>query len=96
MIAAEIKKVAREHGVPIAAAPPLTRALFFSTELGDEIPAGLYMAVAQVLAYVFQLKASARGGPVPNRPGKVDISDDYFQGPGTGTGHERKANDNGN
>jgi len=55
LIAAEIKKVAREHGVPIAAAPPLTRALFYSTELNDEIPAGLYMAVAQVLAYVFQL-----------------------------------------
>ena len=55
LIAAEIRKVAAEHNVPIAAAPPLTRALFYSTELNDEIPAGLYLAVAQVLAYVYQL-----------------------------------------
>ena len=55
LIAAEIRKVAKENNVPVAAAPPLTRALFYSTELNDEIPAGLYLAVAQVLAYVYQL-----------------------------------------
>lgn len=56
LIAAEIRNVAREHNVPIASAPPLTRALFYSTELNDEIPAGLFMAVAQVLAYIYQLR----------------------------------------
>ena len=59
LIAAEIRKVAKENDVPVAAAPALTRALFYSTELKDEIPAGLYLAVAQVLAYVFQLRQKA-------------------------------------
>ena len=60
LVAAEIRKVASEHNVPVAAAPPLTRALFYSTELNDEIPAGLYLAVAQVLAYVYQLDKRRR------------------------------------
>jgi flagellar biosynthetic protein FlhB len=59
LIAAEIRKVAKDNDVPVAAAPALTRALFYSTELNDEIPAGLYLAVAQVLAYVFQLRQKA-------------------------------------
>ncbi len=96
LVASQIRTVAVANKVPLFEAPPLARALYYSTEIEHEVPAGLYLAVAQILAYVFQLKASARGGPVPNRPGKVDISDDYFQGPGSGTGHERKANDNGN
>lgn len=56
LIAGEIRRLAKESGVPVAAAPALTRALFHSTELNDEIPAGLYLAVAQVLAYIFQLR----------------------------------------
>jgi len=78
LIAAEIKKVAREHGVPIAAAPPLTRALFYSTELNDEIPAGLYMAVAQVLAYVFQLDKTrkAKNDEDIELPDNLPIPDD--------------------
>ncbi len=56
LIAAEIRNVAREHNVPVATAPPLTRALFYSTELNDEIPAGLFLAVAQILAYIYQLR----------------------------------------
>jgi flagellar biosynthetic protein FlhB len=56
LIAGEIRRLAKESDVPVAAAPALTRALFYSTELNDEIPAGLYLAVAQVLAYIFQLR----------------------------------------
>lgn len=56
LIAAEIRNIAQQHNVPVATAPPLTRALFYSTELNDEIPAGLYLAVAQVLAYIYQLR----------------------------------------
>lgn len=56
LIAMQIRTVARENNVPILQAPPLARALHHSTELGQEIPAGLYIAVAKVLAYVFQLK----------------------------------------
>ncbi len=55
-VALKIREVAEENSVPILSAPPLARALYFSTEIGHEIPTGLYKAVAQVLAYVFQLK----------------------------------------
>lgn len=56
LVAAEIRNVARDNNVAVATAPPLTRALFYSTELNEEIPAGLYLAVAQVLAYIYQLR----------------------------------------
>lgn len=56
MIAMQIRKIANEYDVPLLAAPPLARALHHTTELNEEIPAGLYLAVAKVLAYVFQLK----------------------------------------
>ena len=76
LIAAEIRKVADEHNVPIAAAPPLTRALFYSTELNDEIPAGLYLAVAQVLAYVYQLDKRRRASNEEIILPEVTIPDD--------------------
>lgn len=56
LIAMQIRTIAREHHVPILQAPPLARALHHSTEIDQPIPAGLYLAVAKVLAYVFQLK----------------------------------------
>ncbi len=56
IIAMQIRTIAREHEVPIVQAPPLARALYHTTELDREIPASLYLAVAQILAYVFQLK----------------------------------------
>jgi len=89
LVASQIRTVAVANKVPLYEAPPLARALYYSTEINHEVPAGLYLAVAQILAYVFQLKASVHGGPVPNRPGPVDVSDEFFQGPQTGTGHER-------
>ncbi|WP_415886925.1 flagellar biosynthesis protein FlhB [Neptuniibacter sp. QD37_6] len=55
-VALKIREIAEEHDIPILSAPPLARAIYNSTEIDDEIPSGLYMAVAQVLAYVFQLK----------------------------------------
>ncbi|MCE3043450.1 flagellar biosynthesis protein FlhB [Legionella sp. 16cNR16C] len=56
LIAFQINKIALAHKVPILSLPPLTRAIYFSTALNKEIPRGLYVAVAQVLAYIFQLK----------------------------------------
>ena len=76
LVAAEIRKVAAENDVPIAAAPPLTRALFFNTELNDEIPAGLYLAVAQILAYVYQLDKKKRASNDEIILPDVDIPDD--------------------
>jgi flagellar biosynthetic protein FlhB len=57
LIAARIREVGAEHRVPLLRAPMLARALYFNTDIGEEIPAGLYKAVAQVLAYVFGLRA---------------------------------------
>ena len=55
-IAARIREIAAEHDVALFSAPPLARSLFHSTKIGEAIPAGLYSAVAQVLAYIFQLR----------------------------------------
>lgn len=70
-VAQKIREIANAHDVPVLSAPPLARAVFYSTELEQQIPAGLYVAVAQVLAYVFQLKRYQEGkgqrpGPVPD------------------------------
>ena len=58
-IAANIRAVAEEHNVTIMASPPLARAIYHTTKINCEIPAGLYVAVARVLAYVFQLRDGA-------------------------------------
>ncbi len=56
LVAAKIRSLAYSNNVPLVEAPPLSRALYYSTELNGEVPAGLYLAVAQVLAYVYQLR----------------------------------------
>ena len=56
LIALQIRDVAMEHDVPVVQSPPLARTLYYHAEIGREIPAGLYMAVAQLLAYVYQLR----------------------------------------
>ena len=80
LIAARIRSLAREHRVPVFQAPPLARALYHSTELDQEIPAGLYVAVAQVLAYVYQLRNAAPGqSPAP--PADLPIPEDLRHDP---------------
>ncbi|MCX7513153.1 flagellar biosynthesis protein FlhB [Frateuria sp. STR12] len=69
MLAQQIRLVASGHRIPTVEAPPLARALYATTSLGREIPVSLYVAVAQVLAYVYQLKqATARGDEPPPAP----------------------------
>lgn len=69
LVAARIRELAKEHNIAVLEAPPLTRALFKHTRLGDEIPAGLYTAVAEVLAWVYQLKRwKDEGGEAPRTP----------------------------
>ncbi|MGH8297623.1 MAG: EscU/YscU/HrcU family type III secretion system export apparatus switch protein, partial [Steroidobacteraceae bacterium] len=53
-------------------APPLARALYHSVEIGSEIPAALYAAVAQVLTYIYQLKAARTSGVHPPEPPAID------------------------
>ena len=71
-VAARIREVAREHGVPTVSAPPLARALFRHVDIGRQIPHALFVAVAQVLTYVFQLKLARRRGYAPPRPPEID------------------------
>lgn len=71
VIAAKIREVAGENAVPIFEAPPLARVLYRNVDIGDEIPATLYVAVAQILTYVFQLKVAKRAGQQP--PPKPDV-----------------------
>jgi flagellar biosynthesis protein FlhB len=82
LIASQIRTVATANGVPIFEAPPLARAIYYSTDIDREVPAGLYMAVAQVLAYVYQLRtARTKGGFEPHRPVDLPVPDEFFQGP---------------
>jgi len=65
----KIMEIAREYKVEILRTPPLARAVYHNSDIGDEIPDGLYMAIAQVLAYVFQLRQFRKGrGPKPGMP----------------------------
>jgi flagellar biosynthetic protein FlhB len=69
LVAARIRELAVEHDVPLLSAPPLARALHKHVEIGSEIPAALYTAVAEVLAWVFQLRAWRPGrGKHPSAP----------------------------
>lgn len=73
LIAAQIRAVAAEHEVPVFEAPPLARALYRTVEIGGEIPAQLYVAVAQVLTYIFQLRSARRDRLAPPSPPDIDF-----------------------
>lgn len=74
LVAHRIREIAMENHVPILEAPPLARALHKHTEIGDAIPEALYTAVAEVLAYVYQLKRYAElGGARPEEPADLPV-----------------------
>lgn len=77
-LALKIREIANEHQVSVLESPALARAVFYSTELDQEIPAGLYLAVAQVLAYVFQLRQhrAGKGKRPPPLQDNLPIPDD--------------------
>jgi flagellar biosynthetic protein FlhB len=78
LMAAQIRNIAVGNGVTLVSAPPLARALFFTTEIDQEVPKGLYLAVAQVLAYVYQLKmATEKRWKEPEAPSDISIPDEY-------------------
>ena len=78
LIAARIRDIAEEHKVPLFSAPPLARALYRSTKLGQEIPAGLYTAVAQVLAYIFQIRDWRRPHREMPEPPVPDVDESLY------------------
>lgn len=66
LLAMKIRDVAKHHAIPVLQSPMLARALYANSELDQDIPTSLYTAVAQVLAYVYKLRAAIRGdGPMP-------------------------------
>lgn len=74
LLAARIREIAQEHRVPILEAPPLARALYYHAELESEIPEKLYVAVAEVLAYVYQLRRyNEYGGAAPKPPVELPV-----------------------
>ncbi|AVO55061.1 flagellar biosynthesis protein FlhB [Ectopseudomonas mendocina] len=80
-LALKIREIAQEHQVMVLESPALARAVYYSTELEQEIPAGLYLAVAQVLAYVYQLRQYRAGkgkrpAPLPDLPIPPDLRRD--------------------
>lgn len=73
-LALKLREIAVEHGVQLLESPELARAIYYSTELDQEIPAGLYLAVAQVLAYVYQIRQYRAGqAKRPKTPGDLPI-----------------------
>ncbi len=77
LVAANIREVGDEHNIPRIEAPVLARAIYFNTELNEPIPAGLFLAVAQLLAYVFQLRAYKEdGGDIPQQPSEFPIPEE--------------------
>ena len=74
LLALRIRDLAKDSKVPVLEAPVLARALYAHAELDREIPAALFAAVAQVLAYVYQLRAALRGqAPMPGALPTLDV-----------------------
>lgn len=91
LVAMRIRDLAREHDIPVLQSPMLARALYAHAEIDQPIPATLYTAVAQVLAYVYRLKAALRGqGRMPESMVEPDVPPELdphyksqIQGPAT-------------
>jgi len=76
-IAMTIRRVASANDILLMETPPLARALYHTTEIGQQIPHGLYVAVAQILAYVFQLRdVQKNGGEKPSRP-ETEVPEEF-------------------
>lgn len=76
-VALKIREIAKAHKVEMIESPVLARAIFYTTEIDQEIPAALYVAVAQVLAYVFQLRNFRKGkGEKPPYPRNLKVPKD--------------------
>ncbi len=67
--------------MPVFEAPPLARVLYRSVEIGTEIPARLYVAVAQVLTYIFQVRAARKAHTEPPAAPHIDVDERGFDEP---------------
>jgi flagellar biosynthetic protein FlhB len=88
LVAQRIRDLATEHRVPVVEAPPLARALHRHAEVGDQVPAALYTAGAEVLAYVYQLgqyMGSDRQAQPPSPPAAIAVPDGLDPGASVAT-----------
>ncbi|MFT2097226.1 flagellar biosynthesis protein FlhB [Marinomonas sp. 2405UD66-6] len=76
-IALKIREVGNHYDIPVIQSPELARAVYHHTEIGDEIPQGLFKVVAQLLAYVYQLRNSRMGAPRPESMPNLDVPDEF-------------------
>lgn len=75
-VALRIRELGKEHRIPVLEAPPLARALYRHSEIGQHIPGTLYAAVAEVLAWVWQLRRwKLEGGLAPKKPDNLPVPD---------------------
>lgn len=90
-LAERIREVASENGIAFFEAPPLARALYWTTDIGKEIPSQLYLAVAQVLTYVFRLKAAMeqRDAEWPDRP-VIEVDPELTERPKIGRPDDKR------
>lgn len=78
LVAARIREVAQAHDVPIVRSPMLCRALFYNCDIGNQVPVPLFVAVAQVLAYVQRLRLAKAGmGPIPDPLAGAELPPEY-------------------
>lgn len=75
LLAQAIREKAKEEGVPIFSSPVLARSIFFTTEINQTVPESLYYAVAQVIAYIFNLNSFERGAQTAVKP-NPDVPED--------------------
>ncbi|MBU2020896.1 MAG: flagellar biosynthesis protein FlhB [Gammaproteobacteria bacterium] len=76
-IALKIREVGNHYDIPVIQSPALARAIYHHTEIGDEIPQGLFKVVAQLLAYVYQLRNARMGAPRPEAMPNLDVPDEF-------------------
>ena len=76
-VALRIKEIAKQHQILEIESPKLARALFAHTDINEEIPEALYLAVAEILAFVFQVRNfNGRDGAYPNEPHDIQVPDE--------------------
>ena len=76
-IALKIREVGNHYDIPVIQSPALARAVYHPTEIGEELPQGLFKVVAQLLAYVYQLRNARMGAPHPEAMPNLDVPDEF-------------------
>jgi flagellar biosynthetic protein FlhB len=77
-VALKIREIGAFHNIPVIQSPVLARSIYHHTDIGEEIPTGLFQSVAQILAYVYQLKQSRMfGAKAPDGVPNVDVPQEF-------------------